>query len=77
MKSFNYVHNGIKNKPPLLLCNDIKRFRFSMSGTKMKHFVLLFGMFVGDLCILDQDCNPAWEMYINLRHILEIVCANL
>lgn len=72
MSVFDYSSVDLRNKPPLISENFRKKGKLSMSASEMLCFVKFFALLVGEYVPFD---DPVWQLYINLREILDIVLA--
>ncbi|XP_036320474.1 uncharacterized protein LOC118734989 [Rhagoletis pomonella] len=71
LKSFDYLHSNISNKPPIISEKELRSKHLSMSGAEMQNFVYIFAMIVGDLVPHDN----VWQLYLQLRKITELCLA--
>lgn len=69
LKYFEYGEH-IKNKPPLISHESLKKRKINMSCSKMKNLILFTGLIFGNLI---PSNNNYWRIYILLRKILTIV----
>lgn len=67
---FDYSHNGLSNKVPVISEHELQGVKLKMSGSEIMNFVYIFTMLVGDL-VPHED--PAWELYLSMRQIVDII----
>lgn len=72
INSFDYLANGIVNRPPTITQENIDKKHLMMSASEMRTFVLCFSMYIGDLVPLK---DRVWQFYLTLRSIFDIAFA--
>lgn len=72
MNVFDYSSIDLRNKPPMIPEHFRKKTKLSMSAAEMLCCVKYFALAIGEYVPLD---DPVWQLYINLREILDIVLA--
>ncbi|XP_011699565.1 PREDICTED: uncharacterized protein LOC105456901, partial [Wasmannia auropunctata] len=72
LKTFDYYHNNISNKPPLISYDEIKSKKLSMSGSESSNFIFMFAMLVGDLI---PENDKVWPLYLKMREIMDLILA--
>jgi len=71
IESFNYGPTDIRNRPPLISEENLKRQGFlKMSASEMSCLTKYLGLIIGDLI---PEQSELWLLYIILKKILDIV----
>lgn len=73
LRIFDYGPLESSNKPPQLKLESAKNVRIKMSASETICLVRIFSFLAGDLIPND---NPAWQLYLKLRLIVQILTSS-
>lgn len=72
IQTLNVGENEKRNRPPIITIGYLKKKKINMYASQMMFFVRFLGVAVGELVPLG---DKVWNLYLNLRHIVDLVTA--
>lgn len=70
IESFNYGPTDIRNRPPLITEENLKKGHIKMSASEISCFVKYLGLMIGDLV---PEHSQLWLLYIIFIFVLNFI----